>query len=152
MGEQWLRDGFEPPRLVALPTGHHMRPICGADVQIDYPAVMGSRSRLWAKYGDAWGWPPATMTYEQDLDDLERHEFEMETGESFNYAVLDREESRLVGCVYLDPPGELLDADVVVSWWVVDACVGSELERYLAGFVPDWVMEVWGFSRPAFTP
>ena len=152
MGEQWLRDGFEPPGLVELATGHHMRPIRGADVQIDYPAVMGSRSRLWAKYGDAWGWPPAGMTYQQDLEDLERHEREMETRESFNYAVLDPEESRLLGCVYLDPPGERGESDVVVSWWVVDGCVGSELEHYLAGFVPDWVMEVWGFSRPVFAP
>lgn len=152
MGEKWLRDGFEPPRLVELPTGHHMRPIRGEDVQVDYPAVMGSRLRLWAKYGDAWGWPPATMTYQQDLEDLERHELEMQTGESFNYAVLDGEESRLVGCVYLDPPGDREDVDVVVSWWVVDDCLGSELERYLAGFVPDWVEEVWGFSRPDFSP
>jgi hypothetical protein len=152
MRTPWLPAGFEPPRLVELPTGHHMRPIRGDDVQIDYPAVMGSRSRLWAKYGDAWGWPPAGMSYQQDLEDLERHEHEMETRESFNYAVLDREESRLVGCVYLDPPGERGDADVRVSWWVVDDCVGSELERHLACFVVDWVAEVWGFSRPDFSP
>ena len=43
------------------------------DVEIDYPAVMGSRERLWAKYGEAWGWPPATMSYEADCEDLARH-------------------------------------------------------------------------------
>jgi hypothetical protein len=61
----WLPDGFEPPQRVDLPTGHHLRPIRADDVDIDYPAVMGSRERLWGIYGALWGWPPATMTYEQ---------------------------------------------------------------------------------------
>lgn len=30
---------------------------------------MGSRERLWEKYGEAWGWPPAHMTLEADHDD-----------------------------------------------------------------------------------
>jgi hypothetical protein len=137
---------------VDLPTGHHLRPIGAADTQIDYPAVMGSRSRLWEKYGAVWGWPPATMTYEQDMADLERHEREMEFGQSFNYAILDRDETRLFGCVYLDPPGERVDVDAVVSWWVIDACVRSELDRCLATFVVAWVKDVWGFERPAVDP
>ena len=55
----WLRAGFETPQRLDLPTGHHLRPIRADDVDIDYPAVMGSRASLWAKFGEAWGWPPA---------------------------------------------------------------------------------------------
>jgi hypothetical protein len=66
----WLPEGFEHPLREELPTGHHLRPIRGEDVDIDYPAVMGSRERLWAKYGDAWGWPAETMTFEADREDL----------------------------------------------------------------------------------
>jgi hypothetical protein len=51
----WLPDHFEHPLRVDLVTGHHLRPIRADDVDIDYPAVMGSRERLWAKYGQAWG-------------------------------------------------------------------------------------------------
>ncbi len=65
---------------------------------------MGSRERLWSIYGDAWGWPPATMTHEQDREDLARHAAEMVTHESFNYALLDTDETALLGCVYIDPP------------------------------------------------
>lgn len=79
----------------------HLRPIRAADFQIDYPAVMGSRERLWAKYGEAWGWPPATMTPEQDREDLMHHEREIAAQETFNYAVLNFDESRLFGCIYL---------------------------------------------------
>ena len=85
----WLRDGFETPAREDLPTGHHLRPIREADTDIDYPAVMGSRERLWAKYGEAWGWPPETMSYEADKEDLARHEREIAAQETFNYAVLD---------------------------------------------------------------
>jgi len=56
--------------------GYHLRPITAADTDLDYPAVMGSRERLWSIYGQAWDWPPASMTYQQDRDDLARHEAE----------------------------------------------------------------------------
>ena len=66
----WLPEGFEHPERVDLPTGHHIRPIRATDVEIDYPAVMGSRERLWAKYGEAWGWPPASMTFRRTPNGL----------------------------------------------------------------------------------
>jgi hypothetical protein len=32
-----------------------------------------------------------------------------------------------------------------VSWWLVDAMAGSELEAELALLVPRWLAETWGF-------
>jgi hypothetical protein len=150
----WLPAEFVHPERVELPTGHHLRPIRAADVNIDYPAVMGSRERLWARYGDAWGWPPATMTHEQDREDLAHHEAEIAAHETFNYAVLDEEETALLGCVYIDPPGEdaPAGADAVVSWWVVDAAVGTELEAALASCVPAWLAQTWGFVAVHYHP
>ena len=147
----WLPEGFEHPGRVELSRGHHLRPIRESDVEIDYPAVMGSRERLWSIYGDAWGWPPTTMTLEQDREDLARHEREIEAHESFNYALLDEGETSLLGCVYLDPPREA-DEDVVCSWWVVDDLVGSPLERALEAFVLRWLAGTWGFRAPSFGP
>jgi hypothetical protein len=150
----WLADGFQHPDRVELPTGHHLRPIRADDVEIDYPAVMGSRERLWEKYGAAWGWPPASMTYEQDREDLARHEAEIAAHETFNYAVLDKGETALLGCVYIDPPefGMQEGADAVVSWWVVDDAVGTELERALDDLVQRWVTETWGFTAVEYFP
>jgi hypothetical protein len=152
----WLPDGFETPERLDLPTGHHLRPIRGDDVDIDYPAVMGSRDGLWARYGEVWGWPPPTMTYEQDRQDLVHHEVEIAAQETFNYAVLDAGETELLGCVYIDPP-ELAGpvdappgADAVVSWWVVDAQAGSDLERALAGAIPRWLTDTWQFRAVHF--
>jgi hypothetical protein len=121
---------------------------------MDYPAVMGSRERLWAKYGEAWGWPPETMTYEQDREDLARHEREIAALETFNFAVLNEDESRLLGCVYVDPPEEDSPAgtDAVVSWWVVDDEAGGELERALDEFVPAWLKDTWGLEAVHYAP
>jgi RimJ/RimL family protein N-acetyltransferase len=148
----WLPDGFVTPGRLDLPTGHHLRPIREADIDIDYPAVMGSRERLWARYGEAWGWPPATMTYEADREDLARHEREIAAQETFNYAVLDEAETELLGCVYIDPPESDADGDAVVSWWVVGAHAGGPLEAALDDAVPRWLTEVWGFERYVVDP
>lgn len=145
----WLPAGFEHPERVDLPTGHHLRPIRERDTAIDYPAVMGSRERLWSIFGAPWGWPPDTMTVEQDRADLARHEREIRDHVSFNYAVLDAAESQLLGCVYIDP-AERAGADADVSWWVVDQEVGGELEAALATFVPEWLARAWPFTSPRY--
>ena len=150
----WLPYGFVAPDRVELTTGHHLRRIRAADVAIDYPAVMGSRERLWGMYGAIWGWPPATMTFEEDRVDLERHEAEMAVNASFNYAVFDAAETGLYGCIYIDPPIESspAGADAAVSWWVTDDMVGTTLEAALAAFVPQWLAQTWGLGAAHFHP
>jgi GNAT superfamily N-acetyltransferase len=144
----WLPAGFEHPLRVEWRDGVHLRPIAASDVDIDYPAVMGDRDELWARYGEAWGWPPETMTPQQDAEDLSRHADEMVTHESFNYAILPADESRLYGCLYLDPlpghPSPPLEAEA--SWWLVrDA--PAELHADLDAFAHRWLATAWPFTR-----
>lgn len=141
----WLPDDFEHPLLVPLDLDHHLRPIRAADVELDMPAVMGSQARLWSIFGQAWGWPPATMTAEQDAEDLARHEAEIAAHESFNYALFDAGETELIGCVYIDPP-EKVGADAEVSWWVREEYAGTALEAALDAFVPTWLAKAWPFT------
>lgn len=146
----WLPEGWAHPTRAELPTGHHLRPIRASDVDLDMPAVMGSQARLWSIYGDAWGWPPATMTAEQDRVDLARHEAEIEAHESFNYALFDSAETELLGCVYIDPPEKVGGADAEISWWVVDRLVGGPVESALDEFVPRWIADAWPLRRPRY--
>lgn len=149
MSAPWLPTDFVHPKRVDLPTGHHLRPITADDTDLDMVAVMGSRERLWSMYGEAWGWPPATMTHEQDREDLQHHADEMERNESFNFALFDADETALLGCVYIEPtdkPG----ADTDISWWVVDELVGSEVEAALDAFVPRWISADWPLERPRY--
>lgn len=145
----WLPAEWEHPVRVDLSTGHHLRPIKATDVDLDMKAVMGSRERLWSIYGEAWGWPPATMTVEQDREDLAHHEAEIERHESFNYALFDTGETELLGCVYVDPP-QKAGADADISWWVVDWLVGGPIEAALDELVPQWIQKDWPFSRPRY--
>lgn len=145
----WLPGDFVHPERVDVGDGHHLRPIRESDVELDMVAVMGSRERLWSIFGDAWGWPPAGMTREQDREDLARHADETARHESFNYALFDDAETALLGCVYIDPP-EKRGADAEISWWVVDALVGSAVEAALDRLVPRWVSADWPFRQPRF--
>ena len=145
----WLPDDFVHPLRVEVDAGHHLRPIRADDVELDMPAVMGSQQRLWSIYGEAWGWPPADMTAEEDREDLARHEAEITAHESFNYALFDTAESVLIGCVYIDPP-EKVGADAEISWWVRDEYAGSELEAALDALVPGWIAVGWPFTSPRF--
>ncbi|MDQ1477816.1 MAG: hypothetical protein QOE62_3045 [Actinomycetota bacterium] len=144
----WLPSDFVHPERVELSTGHHLRPIRASDVDIDFPAVMASRDRLWAIFGRAWGWPEPHMTFDEDRDELARHEREIRDHLSFNYAVLDAAESRLFGCVYIDP-AERVGADADVSWWLV-ADAGEALEAELSDLVPRWLASAWPFTNPRF--
>lgn len=145
----WLPDDFVHPLHVPLTDDVHLRPIRASDVDIDMVTVHANQPMLWEVYGAAWGWPPRGMTREQDEEDLARHAAEMETHESFNYAVLDGAETRLLGCVYIDPADEDADADAEVSWWL-DGGADPGLRHRLDEFVPRWLSTAWPFRRVAY--
>ena len=104
--------------------------------------TIGSQPRLWLMFGQAWGWPAASMTYQHDAEDLARHEAEITAHQSFNYALFDNAETALLGCVYIDPP-EKQGADAEICWWVVDEQAGTDLERALDALVPQWIAAAW---------
>jgi hypothetical protein len=157
----WLPTGWQHPTKVALPTGHHLRPIRASDVDLDMRAVMGSQERLWAMYGGVWGWPPADLTVELHRQDLARYEAETERGLSFHYALFDSGETDLMGRLTIEPstaqPGEPTSGEPTVgtadvSWWVVDWLVGGPIEAALDAFVPEWISTAWPLARPRYQP
>lgn len=90
------------------------------------------------------------MTADEDRVDLARHEAEIEAHESFNYALFDGAETELLGCVYIDPPEKVGDADAEISWWVVDRLVGGPVESALDELVPRWIADAWPLHRPRY--
>ena len=149
MSNSWLPETWAHPTHVPLTDHHHLRPMGPADVDIDLPAVMGSRERLWSIYGAAWGWPPAHLDRDLDIQDLVHHAAEIEAHESFLYGVFDEAETELLGCLYVDPPAKV-GADAEISWWVVDRMVGSDLERAFDAFVPRWIATQWPLAKPRY--
>jgi RimJ/RimL family protein N-acetyltransferase len=145
----WLPADFIHPTRVPVCDGYHLRPITAADADLDYPAVMRSQPRLWSIFGPAWGWPPVSMTYQQDREDLARHEAEIMAHQSFNYALFDDAKTALLGCVYIDPP-EKQGADAEICWWVVDDQAGTTLQSALDTLVPRWIAGAWPFTQPRY--
>jgi hypothetical protein len=73
-----------------------------SDVDMDPSAVMNNRKLLLDLYGNPWGRPTATMTAEQDLDDVQNRRDETDRPKSFNYAIL-AADTEVFGCIYIDP-------------------------------------------------
>jgi hypothetical protein len=62
--------------------------------------------------------------------------------------VLDPDETRLLGCIYIDPATRV-GADADISWWLV-ADTDAGLEAELGEFVPEWLASAWPFAQPRF--
>jgi hypothetical protein len=88
------------------------------------------------------------MTYEQDREDLQHHADEMDTHESFNYALFDDGRDRGPR-VRLHRPDGQAGRRRRHSWWVVDEHVGTELDPALDALVPRWIAAEWPCRSPA---
>jgi hypothetical protein len=126
--------------------GFKARPITINDAVKDYDAVMTSAERLRERF-PLWGWPPEDgLTLEEDMIDLAWHQKEAELRRSFNYVVLSPDESRVLGCVYVDPP-EKAGADAEVTLWVRVEEEGTGLEEELERRAREWLAAEWPFER-----
>lgn len=141
---------FLPPEFVvpavAETAGFRLRSITIHDAFKDYDAVMSSRDHLWSRFGAIWGWPATDLSIEQNIIDLAWHQKEFQLRSSFDYAVMSLDESRLLGCVYIDPahaPGT--DADV--WYWARQSELSSGLEDRLGAFATSWLATHWPFRK-----
>lgn len=144
----WLPEGFAAPPGFSTER-YRLRPITIHDAVRDYDAVMSSREHLWGMFGAVWGWPPAGMTLEEDLVDLAWHQKEAQLRRSFNYAVVSPDGSRLLGCVYVDPP-EREGVEAECACWVRADEVASGLDEVLFAAAREWIDREWPFARVAW--
>jgi hypothetical protein len=141
---------FLPPEHPIPPgfegRGFRARPITIHDAVKDYDAVMTSADHLRERF-PLWNWPPDDgLSLEEDLIDLAWHQKEAELKRSFNYVVLSPDESRVLGCVYVDPP-EKQGADAEVTFWVRVEEAETGLEQELERVVRQWIATEWPFER-----
>ncbi len=129
-------------------TGFKIRMLTINDVVKDYDAVMSSIEHLTGVFGPNETWPEG-LTLEEDLIDLGWHQKEFELRSSFAYTVMNLDESRCLGCVYVDP-SEKMNYDARVILWVRQSEAGSGLDEELFTTVKTWLSEKWWFSAVAF--
>lgn len=117
------------------------------DVVKDYEAVMTSVDHL----RNVWpgsGWPEG-LTLEQNLIDLGWHQKEFQTRRSFAYTVVTPSESRVVGCVYIEPTRKQ-GYDAAVFLWARQSEFAGGLETRLHAAVRSWVAAKWPFQTVGF--
>lgn len=150
-----------------VPTGFHLptcrvRPLTTEDLELDYAAVMSGRAMLrrWSQSE----WPADDFTLQGDLEDLERHQREHEQREAFTYTVMNLDESRCLGCIYIEPiPEPLWEAGLPlhlsghpdpyfgqIRFWVIPSLLDSGLDAKLLARLRSWIQDEWRFDGVLF--
>jgi hypothetical protein len=157
---------FYPPDA-PVPTDYRtadlqLRVLRPEHVERDYDAFMSSRERLLVWSGG--GWPAADFTLEQNLGDMHYHEDHYNARTQFTFTVLNPDESRVEGCVYIDSWDTWLrgaeetaqhigagDDEGIVSYWVRDSALERDLDRQLLAGLRAWLAsDAWAFRRVYF--
>lgn len=127
------------------------------DVEKDYEAVIESRELLRSRFGGTW--PRDGFTLEENLEDLERHQQEYLDRKAFAYTVVALDESRVLGCLYINPPrradsdpdaADADDIDAIVHMWVRQSEYDKGLDGVLYHEVKQWIDELWPFDSVAY--
>lgn len=142
------------PESIIIPPGivtkdFKIRILTVNDVVKDYDAVMSSIEHLKGVFGPDSSWPSENLTIEQDLIDLGWHQKEFEIRNSFTYTVMDHDETRCLGCVYIDR-SEKTGYDAKVICWVRKSEYLNGLDEKLFATVKSWLSNKWWFNSVAF--
>jgi len=139
------RDFVVPQRLET--DEFTLRMLTVNDVVKDFDAVRSSAEHLKAIWPDS-KWPDG-LTLEQNLIDLGWHQKEFQRRRSFAYTVVTPDETKVIGCVYVDPTRKRgYDAEVYL--WAREAAIGSAPDAKLYDAVEEWLEDKWPFENVAF--
>jgi hypothetical protein len=118
------------------------------DLVKDYDAVMSSAQHLKGLFGTHDTWPEG-LTLEDDLVDLGWHQREFKLRRSFAYTVMSLDETKCLGCFYIEP-SEKVAFEARVILWVRQSELDTGLEQQLERAVKQWLKDQWWFSTIAF--
>ncbi len=142
---------FVPPNFViptVMETDHfRLRMLSVEDTQKDYEAVIESRDLLHNMFGGPW--PREGFTIEENRADLERHQQEFLDRKAFAYTVIALDESRVLGCLYINPipDSQDLDGDAYANMWVRQSEYDKGLDDILFRSVKEWIHISWPFKK-----
>jgi hypothetical protein len=116
------------------------------DVEKDYEAVMETQQRF---HEMGYSWPREGFTLKENLADLKRHQKEFLDREAFAYTVVTLDESRVLGCVYINPL-ENDDIDASVKMWVRQSEYDKGFDPILFEEVKKWIEADWPFIKVTY--
>ena len=141
ISKPFVPDNFSPP---SLETKHfRLRMLSVDDTQKDYEAVMETQSRFHAM---GFTWPREGFTLAENRRDLEQHQQEFLYRQAFAYTVVSLDESRVLGCVYINPCDND-DVDARIRMWVRQSEFEKGLDPILYSEVTHWISSAWPFTK-----
>ncbi len=144
----FIPDDFEIPTILETDK-FRLRMLSVDDVEKDYEAVIESRELLHSMFGGSW--PKEGFTLEENLIDLKRHQQEFLDREAFAYTVTSLDESKVLGCVYINPSyPEATDTDATLHMWVRQSEHDKGLDKILFHTVRKWISEDWPFKKVTY--
>ncbi len=118
------------------------------DVEKDYEAVIESRELLHKMFGGPW--PREGFTIEENLEDLKRHQQEFLDRKRFAYTVVSLDETKVLGCLYINPPEEKSGYKPYTLMWVRQTEYEKGLDEILFHAVKEWIKSCWPFEEMVF--
>ena len=116
------------------------------DVIKDYDAVMTSIDHLREFDGPGTKWPSKDLSLEQDLIDLGWHQKEFQKRRSFTFTVVNLDETKVMGCLYIFPT-EKIGYNAEITMWVRQSAYEENLDPILFVTVKNWISEKWPFKK-----
>ncbi len=127
-----------------------LRMLTVSDVVKDFDAVVSRKNYLLETkpFGPNQKWPDG-LTLEQNLIDLGWHQKEFQMRTTFAFTVLNLEETKCLGCIYIEPTTKF-NFDAKVYLWVRGSEALNGLDEHLFETVKNWINEKWPFKNVAY--
>lgn len=142
----FVAEDFDVPEVLET-SEFRLRMLTVNDLIKDYDAVMSSVEHLKAVWPGS-GWPEG-LTLEEDLIDLGWHQKEFKNRTSFAYTLVTPDESKVIGCIYIDPT-QARGYDSEVYLWVRTSELEGGLDGRLFNTVKRWLADDWPFKNTAY--
>lgn len=143
--QQFVPEDFAIPPVLETKQ-FRLRMLSVDDVEKDYEAVMETQRRFLSL---GYDWPREGFTIEENLADLEQHQREFLNREAFAYTVVAPDESRVLGCVYINPAKET-ESDARIRMWVRESEYEKGLDPVLFREVREWIKKEWPFRKVSY--
>ena len=148
MTYKFIADELQPPFDV-VEENFIIRKLTVDEVEKDYNAVMSSKESLRQVFAVNDPWPADDMTIEDNYNDLKMHQDEFDNREGFAYTVVNKEDTKCIGCIYIWPWTYGI-YDAMVFYWVTDEVKETGFDKELGIYLDKWLKTFWSFDKPLY--
>ena len=119
-----------------------------AQVELDYAAVMASRTELIGLFAEGDPWPTADLTLAEDRADLDWHHKEFSHGQSYAWSLLSEDRARCLGCLYLYPTANPGYSGEAYLW--TSSGEPEHIRQTMETDVMAWLASTWPTTKLAW--